>query len=46
MQSVRDRAVNKFQVHSTPTFFINGTRVEGAISIEEMAKTIDPYLKG
>jgi protein-disulfide isomerase len=46
MQSVRDRAVKEFQVHSTPTFFINGTRVVGAVSIEDMAKTIDPLLKG
>jgi protein-disulfide isomerase len=46
MQSVRDRAVDKFQVHSTPTFFVNGTRVVGAVSIEDMAKAIDPLLKG
>ena len=43
---VRDRAVNKFRVNSTPTFFINGKRLVGDLSIEEMAKEIDPYLKG
>jgi len=46
MESVRQRAVNQFKVESTPTFFINGTKVNGASSIEEMAKVIDPYLKG
>jgi protein-disulfide isomerase len=32
-------------VQSTPTFFINGTPVPGALSIDEMAKAIEPYLK-
>jgi protein-disulfide isomerase len=46
MESVRQRAVSQFKVQSTPTFFVNGTPVVGAVSIEEMAKVIDPYLKG
>ncbi|MGH6664557.1 MAG: DsbA family protein [Pseudolabrys sp.] len=46
MESVRQRAVSQFKVQSTPTFFVNGTPVVGAVSIEEMAKAIDPYLKG
>ena len=46
IESVRQRAVNKFKVQSTPTFFINGTSYPGALSIEDMAKVIDPYLKG
>ncbi|HXX08553.1 MAG TPA: DsbA family protein [Pseudolabrys sp.] len=46
IESVRQRAVNKFKVQSTPTFFINGTAFPGALSIEDMAKAIDPYLKG
>jgi protein-disulfide isomerase len=33
-------------VQSTPTFFINGTAHPGALSIDEMTKVIDPYLKG
>ena len=33
-------------VRSTPTFFINGTSYPGALTIEDMAKAIDPYLKG
>jgi protein-disulfide isomerase len=43
---VRQRAIKQFKVESTPTFFVNGTRVAGAVSIEEFAKVIDPYLKG
>ncbi|MGA2567707.1 MAG: DsbA family protein [Pseudolabrys sp.] len=46
MESVRQRAMKQFKVESTPTFFINGTQVNGAVSIEEFAKVIDPYLKG
>jgi protein-disulfide isomerase len=46
VESVRDRATKDFKVGSTPTFFINGQQVTGALSIEEMAKVIDPYLKG
>jgi protein-disulfide isomerase len=46
IESVRQRAVDTFKVHSTPTFFVNGKTVEGALSIEEFAKIIDPYLKG
>ncbi len=46
IESVRQRAVDKFKVQSTPTFFINGTAYPGALSIEDMAKVIDPYLKG
>ena len=46
MESVRQRAMNQFKVQSTPTFFINGTQLTGAVSIEDFAKVIDPYLKG
>jgi len=46
MESVRQRAVDQFKVQSTPTFFINGTAHPGALSIEDMSKLIDPYLKG
>jgi protein-disulfide isomerase len=45
IQAVRDRAVQKFAVNSTPTFFVNGKRIQGDVSIEDMAKEIDPYLK-
>ena len=45
IQAVRDHAVNKLGVNSTPTFFINGKRLVGDLSIDAMAKEIDPYLK-
>ncbi len=45
IQEVRDRAAGKLGVNSTPTFFINGKKLVGDLSIETMAKEIDPYLK-
>ena len=41
----QDQAFEKFKVDSTPTFFINGTRLKGAASFEEFKKLIDPNLK-
>jgi protein-disulfide isomerase len=35
----------KFGVNSTPTFFINGEKHTGTMSIEEIEKAIQPYLK-
>jgi protein-disulfide isomerase len=45
MEAVRKTAVDKLGVKSTPTFFINGEKREGAMSIDEISKVIDPYLK-
>ena len=45
IESIRQRAVDKFKVQSTPTFFINGVAYPGALSIEDMAKAIDPQVK-
>ncbi len=45
IQNVRDHAAKVLNVESTPTFFINGKRVVGDISIEEMEKEIKPFLK-
>jgi len=45
IQAVRDRGAQKLGVNSTPTFFINGKKMSGDLSIETMAKEIDPYLK-
>jgi protein-disulfide isomerase len=45
IQEVRDHAAEKLGVNSTPTFFINGKKLIGDLSIEQMAKEIDPYLK-
>ncbi len=33
-------------INATPTFFINGKKVSGALSAEEFAKEIDPLLAG
>jgi len=41
----RDRASDKFRVNSTPTFFINGERRSGSLSIEELEAAMKPYLK-
>ena len=46
IDSTRQRASEKFGVNSTPTFFINGKIHRGDMAIEQMAKEIDPYLKG
>jgi len=46
IESVRKRAVDVFKVQSTHNFFINGTSYPGAMSIDDMAKLIEPYLKG
>jgi protein-disulfide isomerase len=45
IRTVRDHAVEKLGVNSTPTFFINGQKFVGDLTIEQMAKAIDPYLK-
>jgi protein-disulfide isomerase len=42
---VRDRASKKFNVGSTPTFFINGQMQVGAMTFEDMQKLIDPLIK-
>jgi len=45
IQAVRDRAAEKLGVNSTPTFFINGKKFVGDLSIDAIGKEIDPYLK-
>ena len=45
IEKVRSQAADKFGVNSTPTFFVNGKRLGGALSIEEMEKEFAPYLK-
>jgi protein-disulfide isomerase len=45
IQNTRDHAAKVLNVESTPTFFINGKRVVGDVSIEEMEKEIKPFLK-
>ncbi|MEP7031238.1 MAG: DsbA family protein [Pseudolabrys sp.] len=45
IESIRQRAAKEYKVQSTPTFFINGTPLPGALSIEDMAKAIDAQIK-
>src|SRR5690606_11613120 len=44
IRAVRERAARDFSVDSTPTFFINGSKYPGALSIEEISAIIDPLL--
>jgi protein-disulfide isomerase len=43
ISEVRDRGA-EFGVESTPTFFINGQKHSGALTIEELDKLIEPLL--
>jgi protein-disulfide isomerase len=45
IQAVRDRAAGKLGVNSTPTFFVNGKKLVGDVTMETLSKEIDPYLK-
>lgn len=44
VRAVRERGAKDFGVDSTPTFFINGGRYPGALSIAELSAIIDPLL--
>jgi protein-disulfide isomerase len=44
MQAEQKRATDKFGVNSTPTLFINGKKQVGGVTIEDLAKVIDPLL--
>lgn len=46
IEESRTRAATKFNVTSTPTFFINGKIFRGALTVEELDKQVAPYLKG
>jgi protein-disulfide isomerase len=46
LEKGRRRAADAFEVRSTPAFFINGKPHTGALTADEMAALIDPYLKG
>jgi protein-disulfide isomerase len=45
IKGVRTRG-EKLGVESTPTFFINGKKVPGALTMDDMTKQIEAYLKG
>ena len=38
-------AAQELKVNSTPTFFLNGVRIQGALSFEEFEERIKPLLK-
>lgn len=42
---IREKADKTFGVQSTPTFFINGTKISGAKPVEEFRKALDEALK-
>jgi protein-disulfide isomerase len=44
VNAVKNRGVEQFTVDSTPTFFINGQRHAGNMSIDELEKVIKPLL--
>jgi protein-disulfide isomerase len=46
IEESRTRAASKFNVNSTPTFFINGKVFRGALTPEELEKQVTPLLKG
>ena len=46
VNQVFEKASKQFRVDSTPTFFINGKKVSGALSPEEMDTQLEPLLKG
>jgi protein-disulfide isomerase len=43
--SIRSKASDKFGVNSTPTFFINGKRLQEAPTLESFDKALAPLLK-
>jgi len=44
VNAVKNRGMEQFRVDSTPTFFINGQRHPGNMSIDELEKIIKPLL--
>jgi protein-disulfide isomerase len=46
IEQVREQAARKFQVQSTPTFFVNGKKFGGVMTLEEIERQVAPYLKG
>ncbi len=46
VNQVFEKASKQFKVDSTPTFFINGKKVSGALSPAEMDAQLEPLLKG
>jgi protein-disulfide isomerase len=45
IQNVAERGNKEFKVESTPTFFINGKKYVGVLSVAELEKILEPLLK-
>ena len=45
VNQTREDASKKFKVNSTPTFFVNGSELNGELPIEEFDKVLGPMLK-
>ena len=45
INAARTRAGEKFQINSTPTFFVNGKRLVGVNQVDDFSKIIDPLLE-
>lgn len=46
IEATRNRASETLGVNSTPTFFVNGKILRGAVSMAELEKVMEPHLKG
>ncbi|GHC71618.1 DsbA family protein [Limoniibacter endophyticus] len=44
VQAVQQRGQSEFGVNATPTFFINGNKYSGALSVDQMSAIIDSML--
>jgi len=45
VNAVKERGSSAFGIDGTPTFFINGIRKGGEITIDEFSQVVDPFLK-
>jgi protein-disulfide isomerase len=45
VNAARDQAADKFNVDATPTFFINGKKLTGELTIADFDAALDPLLK-
>lgn len=44
VNAIRTRGAEEFGVNATPTFFINGNKYTGALTVEQMSAIIDGFL--
>jgi protein-disulfide isomerase len=45
MRKISERGSKEFRVTSTPTFFVNGVRHVGALTLEQFDKILEPLLR-